>query len=808
MSGAAGYELVCELVAHQGDTRALCALGADRLVSGSRDRLGKVWSVREGGRSIGESLSLYDHEHWGAAVCAVPGGFATACHDSKIRWYGDDGALLATLAGHQAAVTSLCWNAATQELLSGSWDGTARSWALDAARRRGECTNVYEGHENGVCVLALPGGDLVTGSAGVQSGNGITGFQLRVWRAGRVVRSLKDHAGAVRGLCLLSSGAFFASCSNDGSARVYSSESFECVQVLRNPPSAEGQPAFNFSLCALAGNAAGELLAVACDDCCARLWDASSGALLQEVMHPCTVWAVCALPSGDLVTGGADGVVRVFSREPARQAAPAVRDAYAEVTQAAAAAIAAKQSNQGKAVDVSKLANILEAKPGQKDGDVKMFNKEGVAWVYQWQAESQAWVEVGEVMGGDDKEEVDGELFDKVIPVELEDPATGGLRKLKLGINQGDNPYEVAQRFVQKYELNQNHVEEIAQFVQRVRGQSSQPVIDMSGGAGASASASGGNSGSSSSSSMELDRDHAPPRSARAPEAPFPLPRAASALVLDQAELDKALVKLLELNGALRPEAQRLGQTEQAALLALVAVLKDTSRYHASVPPPGAVQALARSLAWDDAQAVWPALDVARIALTHPECAAQLCRAVPMLLDRAAALAGAEGAPLALSLLGARCCANLFRHMAGAECGIACLAARPAAAQRLAELAGHPNKNLRNAVATALLNAANALCHAQQQQQQLGAAARVAVAVAALAGGARIVAVSLDQMPAEQETVRRALLAIGCAAVLSPGALADAPQDMPALLTRAEQAGADKALIAAIKQYVDRARAK
>jgi hypothetical protein len=61
-------------------------------------------------------------------------------------------------------------------------------------------------------------------------------------------------------------------------------------------------------------------------------------------MHPCTVWAVCALPSGDLVTGGADGVVRVFSCAPSRQAAQAVRDAYAEVTQAAAAAIAAKQS--------------------------------------------------------------------------------------------------------------------------------------------------------------------------------------------------------------------------------------------------------------------------------------------------------------------------------------------------------------------------------------------------------------------------------------------------------------------------------
>jgi len=30
---------------------------------------------------------------------------------------------------------------------------------------------------------------------------------------------------------------------------------------------------------------------------------------------------------------------------------------------------------------------------------VKMFNKQGKAWVYQWSSQSQVWLEVGEVAG-------------------------------------------------------------------------------------------------------------------------------------------------------------------------------------------------------------------------------------------------------------------------------------------------------------------------------------------------------------------------------------------------------------------------
>jgi hypothetical protein len=46
--------------------------------------------------------------------------------------------------------------------------------------------------------------------------------------------------------------------------------------------------------------------------------------LKQRIVHPRGMWAVTALPNGDLVTGCHDGAVRVFTRDPSRVAPPEV----------------------------------------------------------------------------------------------------------------------------------------------------------------------------------------------------------------------------------------------------------------------------------------------------------------------------------------------------------------------------------------------------------------------------------------------------------------------------------------------------
>ena len=68
-----------------------------------------------------------------------------------------------------------------------------------------------------------------------------------------------------------------------------------------------------------------------------------------------------------------------------------------------------------------------------------MFRKSGKAWAYQWSAVSCTWVEIGEVTGTgtENRGIVDGVAYDMVIPVEIENPRTGGIQKLQIGYNQG-----------------------------------------------------------------------------------------------------------------------------------------------------------------------------------------------------------------------------------------------------------------------------------------------------------------------------------------------------------------------------------
>lgn len=52
---------------------------------------------------------------------------------------------------------------------------------------------------------------------------------------------------------------------------------------------------------------------------------------LQTISHPAlSVWCVSTNEDGELVTGASDGVLRIWTRNPERQATEEVQKAYAE----------------------------------------------------------------------------------------------------------------------------------------------------------------------------------------------------------------------------------------------------------------------------------------------------------------------------------------------------------------------------------------------------------------------------------------------------------------------------------------------
>ena len=51
-------------------------------------------------------------------------------------------------------------------------------------------------------------------------------------------------------------------------------------------------------------------------------------AAFQVIPQPASVWDVCVLPNGDVVTACADNAARVFTRDPSRAASEALQMLY------------------------------------------------------------------------------------------------------------------------------------------------------------------------------------------------------------------------------------------------------------------------------------------------------------------------------------------------------------------------------------------------------------------------------------------------------------------------------------------------
>merc|ERR1712164_10001 len=114
-------------------------------------------------------------------------------------------------------------------------------------------------------------------------------------------------------------------------------------------------------------------------------------------------------------------------------------------------------------LDISKLKDESALSvPGTRDGEHKFVRVGNAADAYSWSASEGRWVKIGTVVDNPEgKTYLDGKQYDKVVDVAFDE----GQPQLKLGFNHGDNPYSVAQEFIWKHDLQQEHLDQIAKFV-------------------------------------------------------------------------------------------------------------------------------------------------------------------------------------------------------------------------------------------------------------------------------------------------------------------------------------------------------
>eukprot|EP00041_Stephanoeca_diplocostata_P006495 m.87254 g.87254 ORF g.87254 m.87254 type:complete len:826 (-) comp16396_c1_seq10:135-2612(-) len=471
------YQLSTTLVGHQADVRVACDVDGDRVATAGFDQVAKLWDVSSQPpvtespcihTYLGHSRYVYSLAFIKPTTTFPNGLIATGSVDTNIHLYDPNipDSPLRQMVGHTQAVCSLNTDSAGN-ILSASWDGTAKVWDTD-----GTCLCTLEGHGKSVlCIIAHPQlGKYITCSADLS---------IKIWNGATCIATMTGHTDVPRCLTMVDANTL-ASCANDATVRLWdlttatSTGAFPChngvyaysitairANVLASATdAATGEPActYDFATCGEDGSVA--------------IW--RGGRVVQTILLPCiSVWSVACRANGDVVVACDDGMARVFSCAPARCASDEVLLAFHEhVAQVSLAR--SQQSDQGQIGDLNTKDLVgpeALTKPGREDGQILLVKEpSGKVMAHSWSASAQHWNCVGLVSDAKDTDSVAPAGW-KYFDVELDG------RKMKCKHKLGDNPFLTAQRFLDENNLEQDHLDDVATFVERHCGT---PTLEFS----------------------------------------------------------------------------------------------------------------------------------------------------------------------------------------------------------------------------------------------------------------------------------------------------------------------------------------
>ncbi len=221
----------------------------------------------------------------------------TASWDNTARlWEVPSGRLLAILTGHKWGVNATTFSPSGQQVVTASLDGTARLWEIPSGQLLAVCT----GHEGGVTSATFsPSGQQVVTASWDNT--------ARLWEvpSGKLLVVLTGHESSVSSATFSPSGQQVVTASHDKTARLWEVPSGQLLAVLTGHEDKVSSATFSPS---------GQQVVTVSEDNTARLWKVPGGQLLAVFTgHKSSVSSATFSPSGQqVVTASHDKTARLW----------------------------------------------------------------------------------------------------------------------------------------------------------------------------------------------------------------------------------------------------------------------------------------------------------------------------------------------------------------------------------------------------------------------------------------------------------------------------------------------------------------
>lgn len=267
-----------------------------RFATVSQDQVLRIWSIAEATKELANDGAPYVT----TATSADRKRFAVAGQSNgKPAVFvrdRDQGKLLATVVGHEAAITAVALNATGTRLITGSADKSVRVWNLE-----GGVTELkkQEGFAGPILAVAISDdGSVAYTAAGENS--------VRQWKVadGMEIRQLQGHTGVIRQVYLRATTV--ASAADDGTLRLWDAASGAATRTINH----------GGMLRAVDASLDGSRLLTMGTDRIVKLWNAADGASLLAMPAAAADLTTASL-SGDgqrIAVAAADGI-RIFQAD-------------------------------------------------------------------------------------------------------------------------------------------------------------------------------------------------------------------------------------------------------------------------------------------------------------------------------------------------------------------------------------------------------------------------------------------------------------------------------------------------------------